>query len=108
MDWSRLRASVASSRRLWRSSGSTVRLFPADELEQRPLLMVVSAWVCMARGEPGRALQWVARASAALPERHPTDVHGHSPPVALAMARMAITPLSPAEMTREAMYVYRQ
>ena len=84
-----------------------VAMFPAHELDRRPLLMVLAAWTCFARGEPSAAVQWLARATAAMPERHPDDVHGQVPPVALAMARMIIAPLTPPEMAAEAMYVYR-
>ena len=43
---------------------------------RRPLLMVVAALGRFARGRAGTAVQWLARAAAALPERHPDDVHG--------------------------------
>ena len=54
----------------------------------------------------GAAVQWLARAVAAMPDRHPDDVHGLVGPVALALARAIIAPLSPVEMAAEATYVY--
>ena len=100
-------ATTATAGRSHPTSERWVAMFPTHELEQRPLLMVTAAWASFARGEPGRAVQWVTRATSALPDPHPADVHGYVPPVAVASARMIIAPLSPAEMMLEATYVYR-
>ena len=73
-------ATTATAGRRHPTSERWVAMFPTHELEQRPQLMVMAAWASFARGEPGPAVQWVARASAALPERHPEDAHGQVPP----------------------------
>ena len=100
-------ATTATAGRSHPTSERWVAMFPTHELEQRPLLMVMAAWASFARGEPGRAVQWVTRAAAALPDPHPADAARTRPPGAVASARMIIAPLSPAEMTAEATYVYR-
>ena len=84
-----------------------VGLFPAHELEQRPLLMVMAAWANFARGDSRSAVRWLTRATGALPDRYPPDVLGQVPEVALAMAMSIIAPLSPAEMAIEATYVHQ-
>ena len=99
-------ATTAAAAHRHPTSERWLAMFPDRELERRPQLMVMAAWSCFGRGEPGRAVQWVARASAGLPERYPADAHGQVPPVAVASARMIIAPLDPAEMTSEATYVY--
>ena len=98
-------ATVATAGRHLPITDRWVKLFPEPDRDRRPQLMILAAWGCFHRGEPG-ATQWLERAAAALPERYPEDVHGLAPEVALAMARMIIAPLGPQEMTDEATYVH--
>jgi LuxR family maltose regulon positive regulatory protein len=81
-------------------------MLPADELASHPGLMVIAAHGRFRDGEPGAAVQWLARAVDALPERYPDDVHGPVVPVQLALARAVIAPVSPVEMGTEARYAY--
>jgi LuxR family maltose regulon positive regulatory protein len=81
-------------------------LFSPDELVARPGLMVAAAHGRFREGEGGAAVQWLDRAAAGLPERHPIDARGPVAPVLLAVARAIIAPLSPAEMAAEARYAY--
>ncbi len=81
-------------------------LFSPDELVARPGLMVAAAHGRFREGEGGAAVQWLDRAVAVLPERHPVDARGPVAPVLLAVARAIIAPLSPAEMAAEASYTY--
>jgi len=81
-------------------------LFSPDELVGRPGLMVAAAHGRFREGEGGAAVQWLDRAVAGLPERHPVDARGPVAPVLLAVARAIIAPLSPAEMSAEARYTY--
>ena len=88
------------------TSDRWVWLFPGHELDRRPLLMVNAAWGRFASGQAGRALAWLERAAQALPERYPEEVHGLVAPVAYAVARAIIAPISPADMAAEATYAY--
>jgi LuxR family maltose regulon positive regulatory protein len=81
-------------------------LFSPDELVTRPGLMVAAAHGRFRAGQGGAAVQWLDRAAAGLPERHPVDARGPVAPVLLAVARAIIAPLSPAEMAAEARYTY--
>ena len=81
-------------------------LFSPDELVARPGLMVAAAHGRFREGEGGAAVQWLDRAVAGLPERHPVDASGPVAPVLLAVARAIIAPLTPAEMMAEARYTY--
>jgi LuxR family maltose regulon positive regulatory protein len=81
-------------------------LFSPDELVAHPGLMVAAAHGRFREGEGGAAVQWLDRAVAGLPERHPVDAKGAVAPVLLAVARAIIAPLSPAEMAAEARYTY--
>ena len=81
-------------------------LFSPDELVARPGLMVAAAHGRFREGEPGAAVQWLDRAVAALPERHPADARGPVAPVLLAAARSIIAPLDTSEMLAEARYAY--
>ena len=97
---------VGTAARLYPTTTRWVAMFSDDELGDRPELMIVAAWNRYAGGRPGAAVQWLARAAAALPERYPDEVPGPAGPVALAMARSIIAPLTPAEMATEATYAY--
>jgi LuxR family maltose regulon positive regulatory protein len=81
-------------------------LFSPDQLRARPGLMIAAAHARFREGQGGAAVQWLERAGAALPERHPADARGPMPPVLLAVSRAIIAPLSPAEMAAEASYTY--
>jgi LuxR family maltose regulon positive regulatory protein len=81
-------------------------LFSSDELVARPGLMVAAAHGRFREGDGGAAVQWLDRAAAGLPERHPVDARGPVAPVLLAVTRAIIAPLSPAEMAAEARYTY--
>jgi LuxR family maltose regulon positive regulatory protein len=97
---------VATAGRGYPRTERWVTMFPPDDLDRRPVLMVVAAWARFAAGDPGAALQWIARTAEALPERYPSDVHGLVAPVGLALARAVVLPMTPAEMADEAAYVY--
>lgn len=99
-------ATVSTAGRSTPTTERWLALFPSHELAQRPQLMVLAAWGCFYRGEPG-AVQWLDRAAGSLAARHPQDAHGLVAPVSVAMARMIIAPLSPQEMAAEAEYVHR-
>jgi LuxR family maltose regulon positive regulatory protein len=97
---------VATSGRGYPRTERWVAMFPAETLDDRPGLMVVSAWACFAAGDPGRALQWLERATAAFPDLHPDAIRGFVGPVPLALARAILVPMSPAQMAGESTYVY--
>ncbi len=81
-------------------------LLPPDDLSSHPGLMVIAAHGRFRDGEPSAAVQWLARAVDAIPERYPDDVRGPVVPVQLALARAVIAPVSPVEMSAEARYAY--
>jgi LuxR family maltose regulon positive regulatory protein len=97
---------ISAAARLSPSTSRWVTMFPAEELDRRPDLMLVAALADFAVGQPGAAMQWLARASQAIPDHHPDDVSGPHGAVSLALVRAVIAPLSPAEMASEARYVY--
>ena len=96
---------VATAGRLYPTTARWLAMF-ADQLTDRPQMMVVAAWDGFFRGDPLAALHWLRRADATLPERYPEDAQGPVLPVALAVARALIAPLPPVEMARDATYAY--
>jgi LuxR family maltose regulon positive regulatory protein len=88
------------------STARWLAMFPDDAIGHRPDLMAVAAWADFVRGDPGVALQWLARAAASFPERYPDDVNGFVGPVGLAVARALMAPTTPAEMAADAAYAY--
>jgi LuxR family maltose regulon positive regulatory protein len=83
-------------------------LFTPDELTAKPLLAIIVAQSRIAVGDGDGAAQWLGRAEAGVPERHPPDARGWVPPVALAILRAMIGRQSAAEMADEAEYAYRR
>jgi LuxR family maltose regulon positive regulatory protein len=81
-------------------------MLPGDALAAHPGLMVIAAHGRFRDGDPGAAVQWLARAVDSMPETHPDDVHGPVVAVQLALARAIIAPLTPAEMAAESRYAY--
>jgi LuxR family maltose regulon positive regulatory protein len=97
---------LATAGRGYSTSDRWMAMFPPDEVSGRPLVMAMAAWGRFAAGDLGAAVQWLARAEVALPERYPSDVYGVVAPVAVALARAIMAPLGPRDMAREAEYVY--
>jgi LuxR family maltose regulon positive regulatory protein len=85
-----------------------VRMFSDEELAQHPGLMLSAAHARFGSGDPAAAVEWLGRAVAALPDRHPPDALGPVAPVVLAVTRAIIAPLSPSEMATEARYAYER
>jgi LuxR family maltose regulon positive regulatory protein len=81
-------------------------LFSADDLLDRPGLMVAAAHGRFRAGQGGAAVQWLDRAGAALPDPHPADAEGAVAPVLLAAARATIAPLTPTQVLAEAQYAH--
>jgi LuxR family maltose regulon positive regulatory protein len=97
---------VGTAGRLYPSTARWIAMFPEDELNARPDLMVVAALASFGRGQPGPAVQWLARAAASLPERYPDEARGRRGAVALALARSIVAPLTPVEMAADAAFAY--
>lgn len=83
-------------------------LFTPDQLGERPLLMIAMAMARIVAGEGALAAEWLARADALVPERHPADAVGWVPPVALAVATGIIAATSATEMADEARYAHER
>ena len=83
-----------------------IEQFSPDQVASRPVLMAACAFACFGSGRPGTALEWLARARAALPDEHPDDVRGASPPFWVAIGRAIIEPVDTELMTAEARYAY--
>ena len=99
---------VGSAGRLYPSTARWIDMFPEDELSVRPDLMLVAALASFARGQPGPAVQWLARAAAALPEHYPDDARGPTGPVGVALVRSIVAPVAPKEMAADAAYAYER
>jgi LuxR family maltose regulon positive regulatory protein len=85
-----------------------VSMFSDDELVQYPGLMVSAAHARFGSGDAAGAVEWLGRGVAALPDRHPPDAYGPVAPVALAVTRAIIAPITPSEMAEEARYAYER
>lgn len=83
-------------------------LFTSDELRTKPLLAAIVAQSRITAGDGDGAAQWLGRAEAGVPDRHPPDARGWVAPVAVALLRAMIGRLSATEMADEAEYAYRR
>jgi LuxR family maltose regulon positive regulatory protein len=83
-------------------------LFTPDELRTKPLLAAIVAQSRITAGDGDGAAQWLGRAEAGVPDRHPPDARGWVPPVAVALLRAMVGRLSATQMADEAEYAYRR
>ena len=89
---------IATAARLYPNTVRWLAMFTDDQLGDRPELMLIAAWATFSVGEPGAAVQWLARASAALPNCHPDDARG---PVGAVSPRRRASDHGPAGSRRD-------
>ena len=86
--------------------GQWLALFTSEQLATKPMLTIIAAYSRLAVGDGPGASHWLSRAEQSVTDRYSADARGWTPPVALAILRATVAPLTAQEMADEARFAH--